>query len=242
MADKQKSDSFQVELAIQRELAYRKKVPFSIEKPILHRNSPPPRPNPKPHSIQETSTARPLIRSPNTFPNPFQKPNIPTKPRSDLKRKSVTTTDREPCRNLTTSTNNSNMALNKSVDNLLCELCQVSCSSALTMRQHLSGRPHKAKMEFMKLKRNCIGERKGKPRCDICQIWCSDRDGLEMHLKGQKHKAKMQELELCKKNGGGIVAKKPILCELCRVHSMNEDLFKMHLKGRQHAAREELKR
>lgn len=122
---------------------------------------------------------------------------------------------------------------------LVCELCQVSCSSGLTMQQHLRGRPHKAKLVWMKQKQSCPREKnRPRPRCDVCQIWCSDWDAMGMHLKGQKHKAKMQESE----NGGRIVAKKPVRCELCLVNCMNEDLFKMHLKGRQHATRQEMKR
>ncbi|PIN27000.1 hypothetical protein CDL12_00218 [Handroanthus impetiginosus] len=123
----------------------------------------------------------------------------------------------------------------KSSDDLLCELCQVSCSSVLTLQQHLNGRRHKAKMEWTRIK--------GMPSCDVCQIWCTDYKSMEMHLKGQKHKEKVQELEQCKKNGGdSVVKKKPILCELCLVHCMNEELFEMHIKGRSHGVKEELKR
>ncbi|KAI3463927.1 hypothetical protein Pfo_020590 [Paulownia fortunei] len=216
-------------------------VPFSSENPILHTKVPALRPSPKLDLFPRTNMV-PLehlnqVQKPNSYP----RPSVPTKPRSGLKRKATDSEQRLPCRNPSPSTSSSNMT-KKSVENLLCELCQVSCSSALTMQQHLNGRPHKAKLEWMQLKSRFTGDRKGKPRCDVCQIWCTDGDGLDMHLKGKKHKAKLQELELVKKNGGGIIAKKPILCELCLVHSMNEELFKMHLKGRPHAAREELKR
>lgn len=212
-------------------------MPFSSEIPKLHSKNPA---IPQPDLIP--SRCRNTIEYPNQVQKPilFPKPNIPTRPRSGLKRKARGDEQFLPRRNPSPSTSNDNM-IKKSVDNLLCELCQVSCSSALTMQQHVNGRPHKAKLEWMKLKRNSTENRKGKPRCDVCQIWCSDRNALDMHFKGQKHKAKLQELELCKQNGGERISKKPILCELCLVSCMNEDLFKMHLKGRAHVTREELK-
>ncbi|KAL6541906.1 hypothetical protein OROGR_011392 [Orobanche gracilis] len=193
--------------------------------------------NPKPNPIQETSMSRsqpqPQTSFPNT-PNSFQSPStsVPamTKPRSIIKRKATENEHLIPSRSSTTK---------KSTNNLLCDLCQVGCSSPLTMRQHFNGRPHKAKLEWMKLKRDNSGRTIGKPSCDACQIWCSDKDGLELHLKGQKHKAKLQELDMCRKNSGGTaVDKSPILCELCGVHCMNADLFMMHLKGRQHTLKQ----
>lgn len=124
----------------------------------------------------------------------------------------------------------------KTEETLFCELCQVSCSSAITMQQHLSGRQHKAKMEFRKLKRG--GTTNGDripPRCDVCEIWCSDRNALEMHLKGQKHRAKLKELG----NNEGQKGKSTLIfCGLCHIYCMNEDLYQMHLKGKQHALKE----
>ncbi|KAL8529525.1 hypothetical protein ACS0TY_006811 [Phlomoides rotata] len=156
---------------------------------------------------------------------------IPTRPRSGLKRAASDDEEFHPSKDCNKG--------KKTEEALFCELCQISCSGAITMQQHLSGRQHKAKMEFRKLKRggSTNGDRRGKPMCDVCQIWCSDRGALEMHLKGQKHKAKLKEI----RNNGGQKGKSTlVLCELCHVHCMNEDLYQMHLTGKQHAW-EELK-
>ncbi|KAL6579949.1 hypothetical protein OROMI_007973 [Orobanche minor] len=189
-------------------------------------------PNPKPNPIQETNLSRSQPQT--SFPNaPSTSVPTMTKPRSIRKRKAAEENEHLiPTRSSTTTTK-------KSTNNLHCDLCQVGCSSPLTMRQHFNGRPHKAKLEWMKLKRDNSGRTIEKPSCDVCQIWCSDKDGLELHLKGQKHKAKIQELDMCGKNSGGTaVDKSPILCELCGVHCMNADLFMMHLKGRQHTLKQ----
>ncbi|KAG8388719.1 hypothetical protein BUALT_Bualt02G0154600 [Buddleja alternifolia] len=185
----------------------------------------------------------PMARSLISASRDWIGPSIPSEAGSGLKRKAPSHDIQFIPRGNPSPSPSSSQMTKKPVHDLFCNICEVSCSSALTLRQHLIGRPHKAKLEFMKLKRNTIsGDRKGKPRCNTCQIWCSDWNAMQMHLKGQKHKAKLQEFEVCKKNGGEKIDKKPIRCELCLVNCMNEDLFKMHLKGRQHAAREELKR
>ncbi|KAL6549327.1 hypothetical protein OROHE_008444 [Orobanche hederae] len=186
--------------------------------------------NPKPNPIQETNLSR--SQPQNSFSNtPSTSVPTMTKPRSIRKRKAAEENEYLiPNRSSTTK---------KSTNNLLCDFCQVGCSSPFTMRQHFNGRPHKAKLEWMKLKRDNSGRTVEKPSCDVCQIWCSDKDGLELHLKGQKHKAKLQELDMCGKNSGGTaVDKSPILCELCGVHCMNVDLFMIHLKGRQHTLKQ----
>ncbi|CAA2963268.1 zinc finger RNA-binding -like [Olea europaea subsp. europaea] len=126
---------------------------------------------------------------------------------------------------------------NNLVRNLSCDLCQVSCSSALTLQQHVEGRTHQAKLKWMQLNKNGKEQNQhSQPRCDVCKIFCPDRTALDMHLKGKKHKAKLHELELGQKNGGENGAM-ILWCELCHVPCMNEDCFKSHLKGKKHIAR-----
>lgn len=191
---------------------------------------------------------------PNSQPNPnptvqnqrdhgvkfIPKTGVPTRPRSILKRKA--TDDEQP-----EKPHSSNETVSKkSAENLLCHLCNISCSSALTMKQHLVGRSHKAKMEYMMMKRDAgsaTGGRGGRPRCELCEIWCSDAASLEMHFKGQKHKSRVREFELRKERGGEDQSSKaPIICEVCCVPCMNQELFEAHLKGRQHATKLGLKR
>ncbi|KAH6824356.1 hypothetical protein C2S53_012563, partial [Perilla frutescens var. hirtella] len=181
-------------------------LPFSSANPNPHNKAPPLRPTPQPNPVPMTNTDK--LQLPNISPTQVQglnfspKTSIPSRPRSGFKRKAG---DNEQSR-----TSNGNM-IKKSADNLVCNLCQISCSGAVTMQQHLKGRPHMAKMEYMKLKRRCTTTRvrQGAPRCDVCEIWCSDRAALDMHYKGQKHKSKLQELQLCKQRGGQKVSKAP---------------------------------
>lgn len=123
------------------------------------------------------------------------------------------------------------------VDELFCEVCQASCSSARTLHQHLKGRRHRANLKWRQDKRKSGQAAIGSLRCDLCRIFCADRALLEMHWRGKKHKAKLHAL----KNGEDI-GKKPLRCELCLVSCMNEDLFQMHVNGKQHTARVELAR
>ncbi|KAL3812523.1 hypothetical protein ACJIZ3_013791 [Penstemon smallii] len=128
------------------------------------------------------------------------------------------------------------------VDDFFCQACQISCSGALTFKQHLIGRRHKAKLKWMREQRNNGGGSKENTICVVCKICCPDNVALEMHLKGQRHKAKLQEMEIGEETGTGVNAKKILRCEVCLVYCMNEDNFKMHLMGKPHASRLMLKR
>ncbi|XP_057791931.1 uncharacterized protein LOC131008854 isoform X1 [Salvia miltiorrhiza] len=191
------------------------------------------------------------------IPNLYTKPNqveglkllpeagIPTRPDSFLKRKARDSEQPEKLATPPLLPTNNDSKMGKPGNNLLCHLCNVSCSSALTLKQHLVGRPHKAKIKYMKMKRgttssNTWGRQGGEPRCDICEIWCPDVGSLQMHFKGQKHKAKVQESS--KERGGQKSSKAPIICDVCRVPCMDQELFQQHLKGKQHATKQELKR
>ncbi|KAG6391777.1 hypothetical protein SASPL_149537 [Salvia splendens] len=133
--------------------------------------------------------------------------------------------------------------MSKPAENLVCHLCEASCSSALVMQQHLRGRQHKAKISFKTMKReSTITTTASKPKCDLCEIGCSDVGALQMHFKGQKHTAKVQELQRCKESGGKKSSKAPIICEVCGVPCMNQDAFEQHLKGKQHCVKQDLKR
>ncbi|KAH6789897.1 binding protein [Perilla frutescens var. frutescens] len=203
-------------------------LPFSSANPNPHNKAPPLRPTPQPNRVPTTNIA--TLQLPNISPtqvqgaNSFPKTSIPPRPRSGFKRKGGY--------NEQSRERNGNM-IKKSVDNLVCNLCQISCSGAVTVQQHLNGRPHKAKMEYMKLKRSCSATRgrQGTPRCDVCEIWCSDRAALEMHYKGQKHKSKLQELQLCKQRGGQKLSKAPNFpCQEVERHNKPEVELKTSLE------------
>ncbi|CAI9757568.1 unnamed protein product [Fraxinus pennsylvanica] len=197
----------------------------STEIPMHHNPSSTLSRGPRPNLISSANTITPYQLSvknqvPNQNPCPRSSVNV-TQTHSSLKRKAA------DCDvNIT----------NNSVRNLSCDLCQVSCSSALTLQQHVKGRTHQAKLKWMQLNRNGKEQSQhGQPRCDVCKIFCTDKTALYLHLTGKKHKAKLHELELRQKNGGEN-GTKMLWCELCHVPCMNEDCFKSHLKGKKHIA------
>ncbi|CAA0836049.1 Unknown protein [Striga hermonthica] len=202
-------------------------------------------PSSKPNPFHPTSPAQTRARS--RSPNPFlttshQQNNIPRKPRSGPKQNPVAENKKpggpypmsghkKPGGPYPKSGPNP-----KPVDELFCQLCQASCSSARTMSQHLNGRAHKAKLKWVQMKSSAGGRNIRKPpTCEVCGIWCSDGYALNMHLRGKKHEAKVKVKEL--EGNGNLVDKRPIKCQLCGVDCMNADNFAMHLKGRAHASR-----
>ncbi|KAL2318360.1 hypothetical protein Fmac_032236 [Flemingia macrophylla] len=60
--------------------------------------------------------------------------------------------------------------------------------------------------------------------CKICQIFCSSAFNLKQHFNGQKHNRKLQ---MGKSN-------RMQWCEVCSVTCMDEDLLKLHLQGQRH--------
>ncbi|GER53101.1 zinc finger RNA-binding protein [Striga asiatica] len=190
--------------------------------------------SPKPNSFHPSSPSqtRTRSRSPNPFLTTSHLPNnnIPRKPRSGPKQNPAAE-NKKPGGPYPKPGPNP-----KPVDELFCQLCQASCSSARTMSQHLNGRAHKAKLKWVQMKKSsAVGRNFRKPpTCEVCGIWCSDGYALNMHLRGKKHEAKVKELEGKNRN---FVDKRPIKCELCGIDCMNADNFAMHLKGRAHARR-----
>ncbi|KAA8542503.1 hypothetical protein F0562_023655 [Nyssa sinensis] len=72
--------------------------------------------------------------------------------------------------------------------------------------------------------------------CKICRVPCSGASNLKQHLKGHKHKATLQWLQLNRKNGEKNEDQRP-QCELCQIWCTNDDSFNMHLKGQKHQAK-----
>lgn len=96
-------------------------------------------------------------------------------------------------------------------------MCQVLCSGAFNLRQHLEGRKHKGKIEELEHIRKCGGEK------------------ANQHLQGARYREKLQELEYGK--DGGEVLNWPKWCELCKLWCPSEYDFKQHLEGQKHAFR-----
>ncbi|XVF09004.1 hypothetical protein REPUB_Repub07fG0053100 [Reevesia pubescens] len=95
-------------------------------------------------------------------------------------------------------------------DIFFCKVCQVSCSSAISYKQHIRGHKHKAILRILPFKGNddagitAVNSRK---RCGLCNVWCMNESSFNQHLEGQKHKGKLQKLELAGNNTRNMVKK-----------------------------------
>ncbi|XP_026382258.1 uncharacterized protein LOC113277351 isoform X2 [Papaver somniferum] len=71
--------------------------------------------------------------------------------------------------------------------NLLCKVCQVPCSGAANFKQHCAGRKHKNKVEELKHLKNSEDEKElGPVWCHICLVSCMDRSAYKQHVAGKK--------------------------------------------------------
>ena len=66
-----------------------------------------------------------------------------------------------------------------------CSLCQVQCSSQVTLSTHLEGKQHKKKLESASRGVNSMF------RCEVCDVETTDQNGLDMHMNGKKHLKKV---------------------------------------------------
>lgn len=79
--------------------------------------------------------------------------------------------------------------LGNETDNLFCEACQVQCSGAFNLKQHVEGRKHKGKMEELEHIRKYGGEKANQLQwCELCNISCMNESLLEQHLQGARHR------------------------------------------------------
>ncbi|TKY73347.1 Zinc finger RNA-binding protein [Spatholobus suberectus] len=109
-------------------------------------------------------------------------------------------------------------------DDLCCKICQISCLGPFNLKQHLRGHKHKQKLQ--------MGRSNQTQWCEVCSVLCMNEDLLKLHFQGQKHKAKLQMLEISKQ--GGEASNKPKWCELCKLWCSDEFAFKQHLEGKKH--------
>ena len=74
-----------------------------------------------------------------------------------------------------------------------CTLCQVQCSSQVTLATHLSGKQHLRKLE-MSTRNDSMAAGSGF-KCEICNVETTDQNGLDMHLAGKKHLKKVNAMK-----------------------------------------------
>ncbi|KAK9278596.1 hypothetical protein L1049_028168 [Liquidambar formosana] len=225
MDNERRGNAMPVELAIQRELAYRKKVemlqlqPFGTDswKEFLPLQVPSPSPSPV------SSSSLNLVPWPSATSSPCPSP-------TGIKRKAPTSSLQcLPSQQLQPI--DSGLMHKTMSDYYFCKVCQVPCSGPFNFKQHLRGRQHKANMKHSR--EDGRKQANQQQRCELCEISCMDEYALKLHLNGQKHKAKVLELELGRKEWGGIAHPRR-WCELCKLWCMDDYALKQHLDGKKH--------
>ncbi|KAL4633596.1 hypothetical protein ACB092_04G133500 [Castanea dentata] len=245
-----------VELAIQRELAYRRKVAmlqFTLDEDLkdlmplqvlsshsspIHSPRPLERHSASPSPIPSTNhSVLSSLSSPSHSPRPLEGPNsspspVPSTNLSGIKQKELTNClqylqPEQP------GLSHGSVMLKDQLDNLFCKICQVQCSSAFNLEQHFKGRKHKAKVEELELNRNYGGEKANQLQfCELCKVTCMNETLLKLHLQGKKHKEKLQQLESLQH--GEEIPNQPKWCGLCKIWCMGDHNFKEHLEGQKH--------
>uniref|UniRef100_A0A914C6Z1 U1-type domain-containing protein n=1 Tax=Acrobeloides nanus TaxID=290746 RepID=A0A914C6Z1_9BILA len=104
-----------------------------------------------------------------------------------------------------------------------CAICNVNCCTPIQLKEHLNGKPHKARMLRKKyvanedqnttrnlmcskdstVAVNLVGPRQtplitpilgpNEMRCDICHIVCSGRQPFLLHINGKQHKKALKK-------------------------------------------------
>ncbi|KAH9777981.1 hypothetical protein KPL71_007201 [Citrus sinensis] len=216
------------ELAILRELAFRRKVFLlrsqhddGLEK--KEKGLAPLQERPTPQSS--------LCMSPSQIPGPS--PPSSSSPRlSGMKRPTPTSTADAECSSPELPESlDSHPEHAIQADSNFCSICHVPCSSAFNYNQHLKGRKHKAKLQELKLDGNSFGE-DGKVANG--KGWCMDGNSFKMHL-GQKHLEERNKTELTAKSLVKV-GEKQTWCRLCNIGFSSEELFRLHLNAKKHKA------
>ncbi|XP_071936251.1 uncharacterized protein [Coffea arabica] len=73
--------------------------------------------------------------------------------------------------------------------------------------------------------------------CKICQVSCPSPSCYKMHIKGHKHKAKLSYMKMC---GNGMVkenTKEQPRCDLCQILCTDQTSLDLHFKGQKHRAK-----
>ncbi|KAJ1406273.1 Zinc finger C2H2-type [Sesbania bispinosa] len=217
---KKEENTMPVELAIQRELVYRRKVAASHL-------------GPNNDSIEEILPLQ-QVKSSNqaSHPMPLSSPSswqFSSSNLSGTKRKELPTSSAHypPLQHQQPFHGSLNHKAN--TDSLNCEICQVSCSSPFNLKQHLIGSNHQKKLSE---KTGSEGRSNQRQWCELCKVSCMSEDLLKLHFQGHRHKVNLQNLEISKH--GGEAPYKQKWCELCKLWCINEFSFKQHLEGKKH--------
>ncbi|POO01937.1 TFIIH C1-like domain containing protein [Trema orientale] len=216
-----------VELAIQRELAYRRKLAWLQVKPDF-----------KPEYDESFKDFSPLQVQSWSQSSSLNHPNASNlsgtkrkEPASALQPMPLLLQKQQPF-------HESLMLDCTSVDHRFqCKLCNVECSSQFNLEQHVIGQKHKARLLQFRENNDSEEMAKGQRRwCEVCRIPCMNEQLLRLHLEGKKHKAKLKDLELSRRSEQGEIPAdwSKLYCELCQVWCIDECSLKQHVEGRRH--------
>ncbi|XP_074277571.1 uncharacterized protein LOC141601205 [Silene latifolia] len=73
--------------------------------------------------------------------------------------------------------------------------------------------------------------------CEVCKVDCTSEINFRMHLKGNKHKTILRNLQANKVLGGTTMSEandKQLFCELCKIWCTDTNAFTLHLNGKNH--------
>lgn len=165
--------------------------PISFPPPSqIPSSTPSPVPNPSYFLSSSNINAIPFP-APSQIPIPHPRLNRTTRPRQfSIKRKATTSILYQPPPQPRLPSQSGVINIDQQ-GNFFCKVCQVPCTGAESLKLHLKGQKHKAKLQFLHMGGGNDGGQQAQqqPKCELCLIWCSDQNALEMHFKGQKHKA-----------------------------------------------------
>ncbi|EOY21956.1 Uncharacterized protein TCM_014123 isoform 2 [Theobroma cacao] len=254
MAEKRTS-TMSVELAIQRELAFRRKIEELQLQPYVdsgdeimpvqqvqfpHPN--PSRPNlnssPRLSGREQLASLSSLECLPSPIPSqiPSSRPHISFGPRISERKQLASSSKSPPPQQLQAFNGGS---LNHQSANVFCIVCQVPCSGSVNYKQHLNGKKHKLKLKELNFGRTDGGDicamANQKLWCELCKIWCTDDNLLKLHLAGQKHKKMQAKLERATAAEVDIVEEKN-WCGLCGIGCSSKELLQLHFNGKKHQA------
>ncbi|KAK7411378.1 hypothetical protein VNO78_02811 [Psophocarpus tetragonolobus] len=243
-----RKNTMPLELAIQRELEYRRRVAqFQLHPNTnLSEEVKPPNDVSHPKLLQGPSsmkfsclsrikrkesptrnTHHPHLKHQKSFHGSFNDHELNVKSSNDAslpnkRKESPTISDYNPCHQQQPFHGGFNPEAKR--DDLSCKICKIFCSSSFNLQQHFKGHKHR-----QMLQKGTINQM---PLCEVCHISCMNEDLLKQHFQGQKHKAKMQMLKISKQ--GGVAPNKQKWCELCKLWCIDDFAFRQHLEGKKH--------
>ncbi|CAL1390955.1 unnamed protein product [Linum trigynum] len=239
-----------VEVAILRELEYRKKVAqmkhipeaefcrnfrplqllSSIPSPGLGPNQrlPSSHPAPKPPANHESS------RGPLPIQAPKPAPGVPMM--HQQRSRSKQHESQQPSSGA--GRDHDDLHQNHS-DHNFCKICHIPCAGYDNYKQHLEGRRHKKRKLELEIGERQRGEVESPRRwCESCKIWCMNDELYQTHLRGRQHKNhQLQMLEVASGKDKAlqiVVAKQALHCDVCGIDCPGEESLMSHLKGKRH--------